>query len=241
MSAQLPELDHLDAKRWTQARVAESLHKPRLLDLFCGAGGASMGYSRAGFDVTGVDIAPQKHYPFEFHQADALAYATEHGHEYDVIHASPPCQSYSVTKQWAHSKPKLIADVRCVLRATGKPFVIENVSGAIRDMQSVLMLCGLGFGLKVFRHRYFESSHLLFSMPHPSHKGYRVGLNMCCVCGTGDSNWRLGQHVAAPFRTRNAFSAAMGIDWMTKAEMCQAIPPDYTTFIGRQLLRVMTE
>ena len=105
--------------------------KPRLLDLFCGAGGAAMGYYRAGFDVVGVDIKPQPRYQFEFHQGDALEYCAAHGYEFDVIHASPPCQAYSVTRSiHGNEYPDLVAVTRAALQATGKPWVIENVVGA---------------------------------------------------------------------------------------------------------------
>jgi hypothetical protein len=133
--------------------------KPRLLDMFCGAGGCSMGYLRAGFEVTGVDLHPQPHYPFRFIQADAIAYCRKHGHEYDVIHASPPCQAYSITKNLKTAKtshPDLVAATRAALIRTRKPYVIENVPGS--PLINPLMLCGSMFGLGVIRHRLFESS-----------------------------------------------------------------------------------
>jgi DNA (cytosine-5)-methyltransferase 1 len=127
-----------------------------------------MGYHRAGFDVTGVDHLPQKHYPFTFIQADALAYVAAHGHEYDVIHASPPCQAYSALKHLARAgHPELVAPVRSLLMRTGKPYVIENVVWAPLD--TTLMLCGSMFGLETScgaqlrRHRLFESNFLLMS------------------------------------------------------------------------------
>lgn len=106
--------------------------RPRLLDLFCGAGGCSAGYDRAGFDVTGVDVVPQPRYPFAFHQGDALEYVAAHGHEYDAIHASPPCQSYTPLRALSPDKeyPDLVAVTRAALEATGRPWVIENVPGA---------------------------------------------------------------------------------------------------------------
>lgn len=106
--------------------------KPRLLDLFCGAGGCAVGYSRAGFEVVGVDSAPMSRFPFEFHQADALEYLAEHGHEFDAIHASPPCQAYSTLRHMPHAKkhPDLVAVTRAALLAANKPYVIENVPGA---------------------------------------------------------------------------------------------------------------
>jgi site-specific DNA-cytosine methylase len=113
--------------------------RPRLLDLFSGAGGAAMGYHRAGFDVVGVDLNPKvgKHYPFEFHQGDALEYLAEHGAEFDAIHASPPCQAYSVTASCTPPNyPRLIAAARALLTEAGTPWVIENVEGARHDMTS---------------------------------------------------------------------------------------------------------
>lgn len=136
--------------------------RPRVLDLFCGAGGAAMGYHHAGFDVTGVDIAPQPRYPFAFIQADALEYVGSLSWvelmQYDAIHASPPCQSYSVMSHLPGvGAPMLIADTRAALAATGLPYVIENVEGARREMRDPVMLCGTMFaGLPVRRHRRFE-------------------------------------------------------------------------------------
>ena len=138
--------------------------KPRLLDLFCGAGGAGMGYHRAGFDVVGVDLNPQPRYPFEFHQADALDYAREHGREFDAIHASPPCQAYSLaSRQWrirGRKYPVLIAKTRELLNAMAKPFVIENVPGA--PLINPTVLYGTMFGLMTMRPRLFETS---FAIP----------------------------------------------------------------------------
>lgn len=129
--------------------------RPRLLDLFCGAGGASMGYHRAGFEVIGVDIKLQPHYPFKFYQADALAFPLE---GYDAYHASPPCQAYSeatpITTKSKH--PQLIRIVHDLLIKLDKPYVIENVEGARWHLENPIMLCGTMFGLDVWRHRWFE-------------------------------------------------------------------------------------
>jgi DNA (cytosine-5)-methyltransferase 1 len=137
----------------------------RLLDLFCGAGGAGMGYHRAGFEVVGVDIKPQPRYPFEFHRADALEYLNQHWREFDIIHASPPCQFYSrATKMngTKHNHPDLLQPTIDALDATGKPYIVENVPGA--PMKNYLMLCGTMFGLRVFRHRLFVTSpQIMFS------------------------------------------------------------------------------
>src|SRR3990167_5935443 len=118
-----------------------------------------MGYHRAGFEVVGVDHLPQKHFPFEFHQDDALEYLAKHGREFDVIHASPPCQHYSAMqhiKKNKHKWPDLVGPVREGLLVAGKPYVIENVVGA--PLRVDLMLCGTMFGLGIIRHRIFESS-----------------------------------------------------------------------------------
>ncbi len=144
--------------------------KPRLLDLFCGAGGAAMGYHRAGFEVVGVDIKTQPHYPFEFVQADALTLPIEFLGQFDAIHASPPCQGYSRTRHrpWLNDKvhPMLIPAVRDKFRNLNVPWVIENVG------DSPLMgikLTGEMFGLPFKRLRIFESNILLFAPDMPKH------------------------------------------------------------------------
>jgi DNA (cytosine-5)-methyltransferase 1 len=204
----------------------------KLLDLFCGAGGAAMGYHRAGFDVVGVDIKPQPHYPFEFHQADAFEYLAEHSHEFDAIHASPPCQGYSRLRHlpWLKGReyPLLIDATREALQATGKLWVIENVADA--PLNGAL-LCGAALGLNLVRHRRFESSILLL-FPHcPGHPVlFRGSANMKKYGqGSGVTGLADGQNPAL----------ALGIDWMTGAEMRQAIPPAYTEFIGWQLLEAI--
>src|SRR3990167_5832997 len=136
----------------------------RLLDLFCGAGGAAMGYHRAGFDVVGVDINPQPRYPFEFHQADALTFPLD---GFDAIHASPPCQAYTAMrrlgKNAGSNAPELVDPIRSRLVGSGVPWVMENVVGS--PLLNPLMLCGSSFGLGVQRHRLFEGSHLVFGLP----------------------------------------------------------------------------
>jgi DNA (cytosine-5)-methyltransferase 1 len=130
----------------------------KLLDTYCGAGGCAVGYHRAGFEVVGVDINPQPRFPFEFHQGDAIEYIREHGHEFDVIHASPPCQRFSeATPMERRDKhPDLIAPTREAMQATGKPYVIENVENARAELANPVKLCGTMFGLPIWRHRYFE-------------------------------------------------------------------------------------
>jgi DNA (cytosine-5)-methyltransferase 1 len=217
---------------------------PRLLDLFCGAGGCSVGYHTAGFEVVGVDSAPQPRYPFAFHQADALEFLAAHGREFDAIHASPPCQRYShaaFSPRHKERHPDLVGATREHLDISGRPWVIENVYGAPLTRGSV-MLCGLMFGLKVFRHRWFESSHLLFVPGHPPHAGRVIGKDgMCCVVGHGGGVSRrmreqIGRHGRGGQQGKAEWQTAMGIDWMNRDELSQAIPPAYTEWIGRQLV-----
>ncbi|HTR71895.1 MAG TPA: DNA cytosine methyltransferase [Mycobacteriales bacterium] len=201
-----------------------------MLDLFCGAGGAAMGYHWAGFDVVGVDIAPQPHYPFEFHQADALTYPLD---GFDAIHASPPCQAYSVTRALRkRAHPMLVEPTRELLQASGLPWVMENVVGA--PLANALVLCGTMFeGLRVYRHRLFECDPPLYFPPlacnhsfsMPASKGQYHTLE------TQDFITAVGHNFSA-----SSGRIALGIDWMTRDEMAQAIPPAYTEWIGRQLL-----
>lgn len=211
--------------------------KPKLLDLFCGAGGCSMGYQRAGFDVTGVDIAPQPHYPFEFHQADALTFPLE---GFDAIHASPPCQAWSVASELHRRAGKKYQDcltpIRERLRSRGGIWVIENVPRAPIQPYAI-QLCGLMFGLKVFRHRLFQLSHLIPPPLHPSHVGLRVGDGYFSVAGSG-GRWKSWGtvHRNVSKGTREEWRAAMGIPWMTRHELTQSIPPAYTEYIGKWLI-----
>jgi DNA (cytosine-5)-methyltransferase 1 len=212
--------------------------KPRLLDLFCGAGGAAMGYARAGFEVVGVDIAPQPNYPFSFWKIDALeALRSIVPTRWDAIHASPPCQAYSAGARmrngYAKDHPRLIEPVRELLLATGLPYVIENVPEA--PLRSPMRLCGSQFGLDVRRHRAFESNVLLLSngCTH-SYQGTVVG-----VYGDHpeDSVIRKG-HPAIRARDIAHAQRAMGIDWMPRwTELKEAIPPAYTELIGHQLMQ----
>src|SRR5258707_18456 len=159
----------------------------RLLYLFCGAGGAAMGYHRAGFEVVGVDISPQNHFPFEFIQADAISYALENVSHFDAIHASPPCQQYSMAAQSQRNNgkvyPDLLPTTRAALQKTGKPFVIENVKGA--PMRPDLKLCGCLFGLNLRRERWFETSwHELSLLPTCQHP-----FPVVSVVGHGTPTW----------------------------------------------------
>jgi len=227
----------------------------KLLDLFCGAGGAAMGYHRAGFDdITGVDIKPMPRYPFKFIQGDALEYLAAHGAEYDVIHASPPCQAFSdLRHMWnAREYPNLIPLTRALLQSFGKPYVIENVEGAPLD--GAIVLCGTMFKLGVekqnaelWRHRQFEISPQILLTPICNH---RVASRVIGVYGghgrdrrrvvtvvghTGGKSKRDGTQQFTVDERREA----MGIDWMTGAELSQAIPPAYTEWIGKQLLEML--
>lgn len=217
-------------------------HRPRLLDLYCGAGGAARGYVAAGYDITGVDIAPQPNYPYAFVQADALQYAVEHGHEYDVIHASPICRGYSRARYLAAGNRKTwpldIGRVRTVLRGLSRPYVIENVEGARKHMLEPIMLCGTMFGLKVYRHRLFETyPTILLTPPHAPHndktppagkgrspKGY-ISLTSGGIHGV----------------TRQERFAAMGYDRvvMTNKELNDSVPPAYTEWVGRELMTAL--
>lgn len=207
-----------------------------LLDLFCGAGGAAMGYHRAGFEVVGVDIAPQKHYPFEFHQADALEYCAEHGKEFDAIHASPPCQRYSATKSLTRRiYQKLIEPTRRVLIESCKPYIIENVVGA--PLLNPTLLCGTMFGLQTYRHRLFETSFEIPFFLHMTHGATKDDMKW-------PSKQLMGYMVQVVGHPRykgaaKRYREAMQIDWMSSDEITEAIPPAYTEFIGKHLIRYL--
>lgn len=214
---------------------------PRLLDAYCGAGGASAGYHAAGFDVTGVDRSPQPRYPYTFVRGDAIEYISEHGHEFDVIHASPPCQGYSRMLFVAQGRehPRLIAATREALRATGRPYIIENVEMAKRELRDWTLLCGTGFGLKVRRHRIFETSPFLPILAPP------------CSCKDGVRDGRLIGHrlrgpkppgrTVPPVFTDRQLRTAMEVEWMSLTEMREAIPPVYAAFVGRHMLAGIQE
>lgn len=219
------------------------MSRPRLLDLFSGAGGSAVGYHRAGFDVVGVDHTPQPRYPFAHIVADALEFCREHGHEFDAIHASPPCQAYSPAtsrnrRRHYREHADLLEPTRRVLQETERPWVIENVPGS--PIAGVVMLCGSSFGLDVRRHRWFESSVLLFGLAceharqtprFRSLDSRRSAGSLACVVGVHG-------HLNYPGELALR-QAAMGIDWMRNDELSQAIPPAYTLFVGTQLLRAL--
>ena len=202
----------------------------RLLDLFCGAGGAARGYQRAGFYVVGVDHKPQPRYVGdEFVQGDALEYVIEHGAEYDVIHASPPCQRYSQATpvDCKEKHPDLIGVVQEALRIIGKPYIIENVSGARYLLPRALMLCGTMFGLNIWRHRYFETWPLFLMSPASCNH------NSIPVLITGTTRRKGYPRKDPPVALRRE---AMETPWMTISNMDEAIPPAYTEFIGRRIV-----
>lgn len=194
-----------------------------------------MGYSRAGFDVAGVDIRHQPRYPFDFIEGDALAYLARHGHEFDAIAASPPCQKYSVqTKQHrtGDAHPDLVAPTRDLLRVVGKPYVIENVPGA--PLERPILLCGSMFGwTRLRRHRLFESNVALLQLE------CRHGIQRDVVSVTGNSGGSSKRDGGARFMDTDGWRELMGIDWMTGRELAEAIPPAYTEFIGKQLMEVV--
>lgn len=208
------------------------MSKPKLLDLFSGAGGCAMGYHRAGFDVVGVDIRPQPRYPFEFVQADALDYVAQHGHKFDAIHASPPCQGYSkARKLQGNDHPLWIGWTRQELQATGKPYVIENVQGAPLADDAVLLV-GSMFGLRTMRPRLFECSFTVPFMlaPPPAAKHAKMGRPP----KEGEYVHVVGHMSNVPYCRE-----AMGIDWMVQGELAEAIPPAYTEWIGRHLMEAI--
>jgi len=217
--------------------------RPILLDLFCGAGGVAVGYHRAGFHVIGVDISPQPNYPFEFHQADALevlALMTTWRSLEDTraIHASPPCQIHSTQTADKSRHVDLIPATRAALIATGLPYVIENVEGAAKTMDDPVRLCGSSFGLDVRRHRYFETNWGMVGVDcnHAAQTPRFRSLNIAQHrAGKLASVVGVHGHLNYPgeFEIR---CNAMGIHWMTVAELSQAIPPAFTHHIGLQMI-----
>lgn len=213
--------------------------RPLLLDLFCGAGGAATGYHRAGFDVVGVDVEYQAHYPFDFVQADAIAVlsrladgdgAWSGAPDFDAFHASPPCQDHMETPHKPHGTGWMLPASRFYLERQPRPWVIENVKSA--PLRPDFKLCGCQFGLmQLRRERWFETSWRHFEMS-PAHNH---GEDAISVVGHGTPSWvraKLGRNP-----TIAEYRACMGgIDWMNRDELSQAIPPQYTEHIGAQLL-----
>lgn len=193
----------------------------KLLDLFCGAGGCSVGYFNSGFNVYGVDVNYMGNYPFIFIQDDAINFIKHWGKEFDIIHASPPCQGYGKNATRTNgTHPKLIEEIRNLIKETGKPYVIENTEGS--PLIKPVRLCGQMFGLNVIRHRIFESNIPLRSLVHPYHP-------------------KTGYFTVAGHKhgTYEQWCNAMQIFWMDRKELAQAIPPAYTEYIGRQLIKAL--
>ena len=225
------------------------MRRMRILDGCCCAGGAAKGYHDAGFEVIGVDIAPQPNYPYEFHQGDAIEFIRDHGHEFDAVHISPPCQNACALTAgnrrrtgWIDNHVDLIPAARAVLadvRArAGIPTVMENVQGS--KLRRDLTLCGLAFDLRVFRHRYFEIDGLTVDQPPPpTHRGHRVAGWRHGVRHDGDMVAVYGDGGGKGSVTD--WQNAMGIHHTdVRREIAEAIPPAYTHHIGTALLAHLT-
>lgn len=253
---------HTGARR--RVCTLTNVTKPTLLDLCCGGGGAAAGYAQAGFRVTGVDRVSRPSYPFEFVQADALDFARAHGRDFDVVHASPPCQAHiSITAGnrrrvgWTDDHVDLITPLRAELTRVGRPFLLEN--GPSRAIRSDVVLCGLAFGLPVFRHRAFELSDALrpggraalVAPPHVSHRGHlTLGWRHGCLRTPLDAPRRCPLHdrhcVGTVFGVYGSGGGkpsldearrALDVAWLDRLdELNEAVPPAYTRFLGRQLL-----
>lgn len=237
---------HLDLRASQDGGI---LMRPKLLDLFCCQGGASVGYDRAGFDVVGVDIDPQPRYPYHFNQRDAphllwlLLVGREIGFEspggrveplvlsdFDAIHASPPCQLYSLTHRINKSDfPDLIGPTRELLEQTGLPYVIENVEEACGELIDPVMLCGPMFGLETYRHRLFETNWPLAVPEHPKHVARTTKMGRAPVAGEF-------MHIVGNFSGVDKGREIMGMPWANRDGLREAIPPAYTEFIGTRLL-----
>ena len=216
-----------------------------MLDLFCGGGGASMGYFKAGFKVIGVDDKPQDNYPFTFIQSDALEYLRDKGHKYTFIHASPPCQKYSRAKGLSKARNNnqygdhadLIEPTRRLLLDLNAQYIIENVPGS--PLINPLKLYGSQFGLKTQRQRWFETNinglmepnNPMYRMKTPS-AGNGVGPDgSISICGSGGVRGLNSKEILVYWS-----KALGGVEWMTRKEMSQCIPPIYTEFLGKQIL-----
>jgi DNA (cytosine-5)-methyltransferase 1 len=203
----------------------------KLLDLFCCQGGASAGYVAAGFDVVGVDIEAQQRYPYEFHHGDALEYAVKNGSKFDAIHASPPCQAHTnAQKIMGNDHPDLIEPTRELLKSLGKPFVIENVPGS--PLVNPVELCGAMFGLETYRHRLFETNWPLTVPAHPAHAARTTKMGRPPVEGEY-------MHVVGNFSGVEKARDVMGMPWANRDGLREAIPPAYSEYIGKQLMKVI--
>lgn len=205
----------------------------KLLDLYCCQGGASSGYVKAGFTVTGIDLYPQPKYPYHFIQSDAIDYLLEHGHKYNFIHASPPCQGYSNLTPESHKGKykKSISDLRKILCKLNIPYCIENVAGAKSEMINPLVLCGSMFNLRTQRHRLFETSFKIGSPRKCDHSLLPL-LVTTASKASREKRFKLG---IKPKSVSNSV-LAYGIDWMDFNGLKECIPPAYTEYIGLQYL-----
>ena len=207
------------------------MEKLKLLDLYCCGGGAGYGYELAGFDVTGVDIEPQPRHRGKVIVADAIEYLKEHYMEYDVVHASPPCQKYSKSSMQFRIAGKdyvdLISITRDELIKTGKPYIIENVPGS--PLINPIQLCGSMFGMRTYRHRLFESNMPLLAPEHLPHviKNAKMGRK-----AKDDENIQYVGH----FPQIKEVQKMTGLDWLGCYELAQSIPPQYTECLGRQVI-----
>lgn len=207
----------------------------KLLDLFCGIGGASHGYALAGFDVTGVDRYPQDGYPYKFIRADALEYLADHIQEYTVIHASPPCQQFSKATPWTTrmSFPNYIPELRRMFHSYNKAYVIENVEGS--PLINPMVLCGTMFGMRLIRHRLFESNLPLGAPEHPRHTGSVANGDYVTVAGHGANNKKGNNGI-------NVWKEVMEIPWAKyREDLAEAIPPRYTEYLGNQLMEWLVD
>ncbi|MGW4914691.1 SAM-dependent methyltransferase [Streptomyces albidoflavus] len=204
----------------------------RALDGYCCQGGAGFGYSHAGFDVTGVDKNAQPRYPLAFHQGDAIEFILTFGAGFDFIHVSPPCQhDTDCQRLQGNDHPDLIAPTRDALNATGRPWVMENVRGAAAKLRNPVMLCGTMFGLKTYRHRYFETGGG-FTLAQPDHPAHTVPQ---AKMGRPVPPGYYGQYVGN-FSGVQAARDVLGVPWMNRDGIRECIPPAYTEHIGRAAL-----
>lgn len=209
---------------------APRTRKPKVLDLFCCQGGAGKGYADAGFDVTGVDLDPQPRYPYEFVQADALEAVRIYAPQFGFVHSSPPCQFDSDCQRiQGRDHADLIGPTRDALNATGLPWVIENVRGAVDKLRNPVMLCGAMFGLKTYRHRYFETGGgFTFAAPeHPVHTAPQAKMGRPVRAG------EFGQYIGN-FSGVEAARQDLGVPWMNRDGIRECIPPVYAEYIGNE-------
>ncbi len=206
----------------------------KLLDLYCCGGGAGHGYELAGFDVTGVDIVEQPRHRGKFIKSDAINFALNHHHEFDVIHASPPCQAYSMaSKQYRLSGKEyddLIEPTRQALKAIGKPYIMENVPGS--PLVNPIELCGAMFGMRTYRHRLFESNMPIAAPPHPAHDAPNAKM------GRPPKDGEFIQYVGH-FPGVGLVRDMTGLHWLGQKELAQSIPPQYTEYLGKQIIQML--